>query len=99
VVPLKVAVVAGSVPEYRWSPACVAEYLEVATPDRQRVLWILRGDPARVGPGVRYGEAAPGFVSDFGPLSLVRGERYVVRVGIMIDESSFAIFGEREFAY
>jgi hypothetical protein len=99
VVPLAVAVVgrAGVGPEYRWSPGCAATYLEVATPDRRQVMWMLRGDPARVGPGVRYGVVPSGMVSDYGPDPLIGGARYLVRVGIMIDENSFAIFGEREF--
>jgi hypothetical protein len=99
VVPLNVVVSGSTAPEYRWSPGCGATYLEVTTLDRQGVMWIVQGDPARVGPGVRYGVAAEGFASTYGPSPLTRGERYVVRVGIMIDENSFAIFGEREFTY
>jgi hypothetical protein len=99
VVPLAVTVSDASAPAYRWAPACGATYLEVTSADRAAVLWIVRGDSGKIGPGIRYGEPPPGYTSRFGPLPLVRGTTYLVRVGIMIEEDSFAIFGEREFVY
>lgn len=99
VVPLTVTVSGANAPTYRWAPACGATYLEVTSPDRSQVLWIVRGDSGKIGPGVQYGQAPAGYTSRFGPLPLVRGTTYLVRVGIMIEEDSFAVFGEREFVY
>lgn len=98
-VPLTVTVAAGDTPTFRWSPPCGATYLEVTTPNRQQVVWIVQGDTGKVAPGVRYGVAPPAYTSRLGPLPLVRGSAYLVRVGIMIDEDSFATFGEGAFVY
>ncbi|MGQ0765651.1 MAG: hypothetical protein ACT4OZ_08295 [Gemmatimonadota bacterium] len=99
VVPLTVSVTGSAAPVYRWAPPCGATYLEVTNPDRSQVLWIVQGDSGKIAPGVTYGVAPPAYTSRFGPLPLERGRSYMVRVGIMIEEDSFAIFGEREFTY
>lgn len=99
VVPLAVTVNGANAPTYRWEPACGATYLEVTSPDRSQVLWIVRGDSGKIAPGIQYGLPPAGYTSRFGPLPLVRGTTYLVRVGIMIEEDSFAIFGERAFVY
>jgi len=98
-VPLTVTVTPGSVPVYRWTPACGATYLEVTTPNRQQVFWVVQGDTGKFGPGVRYGVVPPAYSSRLGPLPLTRGATYLVRVGIMIEEDSFATLGEGSFVY
>jgi hypothetical protein len=100
VVPLAVTVTElESTPRYRWAPACGATYLEVTSGDGGAVLWIVRGDSGKIAPGVRYGQVPQGYSSRLGPDPLVRGRSYRVRVGIMVEENSFAIFGEQEFVY
>lgn len=84
-------------PRFTWTPRCGATYLEVTTANRQQVMWSVQGDTGRVAPGVVYGVVPPTYRSTFGPLALVRGMTYQVRVGIMVDENSFAIFGEHTF--
>lgn len=98
-VPLDVQVTPGVVPTYRWTPPCGATYLEVTSPNRQQVFWIVRGDTGKFGPGVRYGIAPPAYTSRFGPLPLSSGAQYLVRIGIMVDEDSFFTFGEGSFTY
>lgn len=84
-------------PRFSWTPACGATYLEVTTPDRAQVFWAVQGDTGKVAPGVTYGVDPPAYRSTFGPFPLVPGSAYVVRVGIMVEEASFAIFGEQAF--
>jgi hypothetical protein len=98
-VPLTVTVTPDATPVFRWSPPCGATYLEVTTPNRQQVFWIVQGDTGKVAPGVRYGVAPPAYSSRLGPLPLTRGTSYLVRVGIMIEEDSFATLGEGAFVY
>ncbi len=98
-VPLDVQVTTGSVPTYRWTPPCGATYLEVTSPNRQQVFWIVRGDTGKFGPGVRHGIAPPAFSTRFGPLPLTPGSQYLVRIGIMVDEDSFFTWGEGSFTY
>lgn len=98
-VPLDVQVTPGAVPTYRWTPPCGATYLEVTSPNRQQVFWIVRGDTGKFGPGVRHGIAPPAFATRFGPIPLTPGAQYLVRIGIMVDEDSFFTFGEGSFTY
>jgi hypothetical protein len=84
-------------PRFTWTPSCGATYLEVTTADRQQVMWIVQGDTGKVAPGVTYGVAPPAYESRFGPVPLVAGATYAIRVGIMVDENSFVIFGEQSF--
>lgn len=98
-VPLAVQVTSGAQPTFRWTPPCGATYLEVTSPNRQQVFWIVRGDTGKIAPGVRYGIAPPAFASRFGPLPLTTGAQYLVRIGIMVDEDSFFTFGEESFTY
>jgi hypothetical protein len=98
-VPLTVSVTSGTTPVYRWTPPCGATYLEVTSPDRQHVFWIVRGDTGKFGPGVQYGVAPSAFTTRFGPLPLTVGASYLVRIGIMVDEDSFFTFGEGSFTY
>jgi hypothetical protein len=84
-------------PRFSWSPGCGATYLEVTSPDRSRVYWAVQGDTGKIAPGVTYGVNPPAFESRFGPFPLEVGTPYMVRVGIMVEEASFAIFGEQSF--
>lgn len=84
-------------PRFTWTPSCGATYLEVVSVTGQQVMWIVQGDTGKVGPGVTYGIAPPAYEARFGPVPLIAGSSYAVRVGIMVDENSFAIFGEQAF--
>lgn len=95
--PITVTVDAGAVPRIGWSPTCGATYLEVTSPDHQQVYWIIQGDTGKIAPGVLYGVDPPDYTSRFGPLPLERGAWYVVRVGVMVDENSYAEIGEGLF--
>ncbi|MCC6317976.1 MAG: hypothetical protein IT361_09820 [Gemmatimonadaceae bacterium] len=95
--PLAVAVDVGRGPRFTWSPTCGATYLEVTTNDRRQVHWIVQGDTGKIAPDVTYGVAPPAYRSAFGPIALDAGAAYLVRVGVMVDENSFVIFGERAF--
>ncbi len=88
---------AGGEPRFNWSPPCGATYLEVSTPDHQTSFWIIQGDTGKIAPGVTYGVAPPDYSARYGPLPLVSGARYVVRLGVMIDENSYAVVGEGAF--
>lgn len=95
--PMTVQVDPSRGPRFSWTPGCGATYLEVTTADRTQVMWIVRGDTGKVAPGVTYGVAPPAYESRFGPVPLVPGRSYAARVGIMVDENSFVIFGEQDF--
>ena len=84
-------------PRIAWSPSCGATYLEVSSPDNLETFWIVRGDTGKIAPGVTYGVAPPDYTSRFGPLPLVAGQWYSVRVGVMVDEDSYALVGEGVF--
>ncbi|MFN8571302.1 MAG: hypothetical protein U0132_04540 [Gemmatimonadaceae bacterium] len=86
-------------PTFAWTPACGATYLEVTSPDRGTVYWIVKADTGRFPPPVRYGVTPPGMVLDFGPMPLTNGQMYLVRLGLIVDENSFATIGEQLFAY
>lgn len=98
-VPLTITVTSGATPVFRWNPRCGATYLEVTTPNRQQVFWVVQGDTGKFAPGVRLGEVPPAFTSRLGPLPLTRGVIYLVRVGIIIEGDSFATLGEGSFVY
>ena len=95
--PMTVQVDVARGPRFAWTPSCGATYLEVTQSDQQQVMWIVRGDTGKVAPGVTYGVAPPAYESRLGPAPLVPGASYIIRVGIMVDENSFAIFGEQAF--
>lgn len=84
-------------PRFSWSPTCGATYLEVTSPDGQEVFWIVQGDTGKIAPGVTYGIAPPAYESRFGPVPLDPGRRYLVRIGLMVEENSFAVVGEQTF--
>ena len=84
-------------PQFRWTPACGATYMEVTSADKQQVLWAVRVDTGKIAPGVIYGSSPPASELLFGPLPLVAGTAYLARVGIRVQENSFAIFGEGAF--
>lgn len=84
-------------PRFSWAPGCGATYLEVTSPDHQRVYWIVQGDTGKIAPGVVYGVQPPAYQSRLGPHPLVPGERYAIRVGLMVEEESFFIVGEGQF--
>lgn len=95
--PLDVKVDTAGGPRISWSPACGATYLEVSSPDNLETFWIIRGDTGKIAPGVTYGVAPPDYASRFGPRALAAGEWYTVRVGVMVDEDSYALVGEGRF--
>lgn len=95
--PMTVQVDVARGPRFAWTPGCGATYLEVTRADQPEVMWVVRGDTGKVAPGVTYGVAPPAYESRLGPLPLVPGVSYLIRVGIMVDEDSFAIFGEQGF--
>ena len=80
-----------------WLPRCGATYLEVTSPDGQTVYWIVQSDTGRFPPPVRYGITPDGMRSAFGPVPLRQGQPYLVRLGLIIDENSFAVIGEQLF--
>lgn len=84
-------------PRISWSPACGATYLEVSSPDNLETYWIIRGDTGKIAPGVTYGVTPPDYNSRFGPVPLAVGQWYAVRVGVMVDEDSYALVGEGVF--
>ena len=82
-----------------WSPSCGATYLEVTSADHRQVFWSVQGDTGRMAPGVTYGSAPGTYSSRFGPYPLEVGKSYAARVGVMVDEDSFYIFGEGVFVH
>jgi len=94
-----VAVTAGTVPSFSWSPRCGATYLEVTSPDGLNVYWVMRADTGRFAPPVRYAEVPPAMRNVFEPVALRSGMTYKVRLGLIVEEDSFALIGEKEFVY
>lgn len=86
-------------PTFAWTPTCGATYLEVTSPDRATVYWIVQADTGKFASPVVYGVTPPGMRSAFGPEALVKGSQYLVRLGLIIDENSFATIGESLFPY
>lgn len=86
-------------PTFAWTPACGATYLEVTSPDRGTVYWIVKADTGRFPPPVRYGVVPDGMLQDYGPFPLTSGQMYLVRLGLLVDENSFATIGEQLFSY
>jgi len=68
--PLTVAVDVSRGPRFTWSPGCGATYMEVTSPDRQQVYWVVQGDTGKIAPGVVYGAAPPAYESRLGPFPL-----------------------------
>jgi hypothetical protein len=95
--PMDIAIDVAGGPRFTWRPACGATYLEVSSPDNLVTSWIVQGDTGKIGPGVVYGVDPPTYESRFGPLPLESGQWYVVRVGVMVDDNSYALVGERRF--
>jgi hypothetical protein len=95
--PLNVQVDPRGGPRISWSPGCGATYLEVSSPDNLQTFWIIRGDTGKIAPGVTYGVDPPDYTTHFGPLPLEQGAWYAVRVGVMVDEDSYALVGEGVF--
>jgi hypothetical protein len=93
-VPVVVSASGGVSPTFFWTPGCGATYFEVATADGKEVTWIVQGDTGKIAPGIVYGTAPPAFASRYGPFPLRAGASYRARVGTMIDEDSFAVWGE-----
>jgi hypothetical protein len=93
-----VITVGKSLPQtFAWLPRCGATYLEVTSPDRQTVYWIVQADTGRFPPPVRFGITPEGMRSAFGPEPLLQGQAYLIRLGLIIDENSFAVIGEQTF--
>lgn len=95
--PLDVQVDPRAGPRITWSPSCGATYLEVSSLDNRQTFWIIRGDTGKIASGVTYGVNPPDYAPRIGPLPLEPGQWYGVRLGIMVDEESYALVGEGVF--
>ena len=95
--PLNVQVDSRAGPRITWSPACGATYLEVSSLDNRQTFWIIRGDTGKMASGVTYGVNPPDYAARVGPLPLEPGQWYGVRLGVMVDEESYALVGEGVF--
>lgn len=96
-VQVAVSVTGGTTPTFSWTPGCGATYFEVVTADGREVTWIVQGDTGKIASGVLYGVAPAAYASRYGPVPLRVGTPYRARVGTMIDEDSFAVWGDGLF--